>query len=52
MLRKKIDSNWTLTVLGENVFGIPEKPIAMKVPGIGFLHAARGGEDAGPVLSG
>ena len=48
MLRKKIDSNWTLTVLGENVFGIPEKPIAMKVPGTVFSTLLEAGKMPDP----
>ena len=48
MLRKKIDSNWTLTVLGENVFGIPEEPIAMKVPGSVFSTLLEAGKMPDP----
>ena len=29
---QKLEQNWTLTVLGENVFHIPEKQIPAKVP--------------------
>ena len=32
MTAKTLQENWTLTILGENVYGIPEKPIETKVP--------------------
>lgn len=32
MTRVNLKDNWTLTVLGENVYNIPEKPIETKVP--------------------
>lgn len=32
MMRKNLTQNWTLTILGENVYNIPEKPIETKVP--------------------
>ena len=32
MTRMSLQDNWTLTVLGENVYHIPETPIETKVP--------------------
>ena len=32
MMRRNLSDNWTLTILGENVYNIPEKPIGTKVP--------------------
>jgi len=32
MTRMSLQDNWTLTVLGENVYHIPENPIETKVP--------------------
>ena len=48
MIRRKIDDNWTLTVLGKNVFGIPEEPIAMKVPGTVFSTLLEAGKMPDP----
>ena len=30
MMRRNLSDNWTLTILGENVYNIPEKPIGTK----------------------
>ncbi|MBQ9644123.1 MAG: glycoside hydrolase family 2 protein [Lachnospiraceae bacterium] len=32
MIRRKLTDNWTLTVLGENVYNIPQEPISTCVP--------------------
>lgn len=32
MKTQKLEQNWTLTILGENVYHIPEEPIPAKVP--------------------
>ena len=32
MMQMKLKDNWTLTVLGNNVYNIPEKPIETRVP--------------------
>ena len=48
MIRKRIDDNWTLRVLGDNAFGIPDEPIAMKVPGTVFSTLLEAGKMPDP----
>ena len=48
MIRKRIDDNWTLRVLGDNAFGIPDEPIAMKVPGTVFFTLLEAGKMPDP----
>ena len=33
MQKKILNENWTMTVLGDNVYGVPQKPLETSVPG-------------------
>ena len=46
-----LKDNWTLTVLGKNVYDIPETPIETKVPSTVYGTLLEKRSDPGSVLS-